>query len=252
MASELRRLAAVSWPTFCCRFLASSAGTTYTQGREGAWACGREFACRWRCAAVARHGGSISVFLRHCVCVSLRFCVSASLWLCVFRLCFSVSLCSGASIALRLCVLCLSVFKSGSLRLGGFMPRVSACLCVCRFLYVCVRASGCPCVAVCLYVCVSMCLRTCASVSACLCLVLVLFVCMCGCVSGCVNVSCLFVRLFLRVCLFLNLCAPVLPYLRHAVPSSASKRLRMCVCMLVCLCASAVFLHRCVSVSLRP
>ena len=164
-----------------------------------------------------RDTATISVFLRHCVCVSLRFCVSASLWLCVFRLCVSVSLCSGASIALRLCVLCLSVFKSGSLRLGGFMPRVSACLCVCRFLYVCVRASGCPCVAVCLYVCVSMCLRTCASVSACLCLVLVLFVCMCGCVSGCVNVSCLFVRLFLRVCLFLNLCAPVLPYLRHAV-----------------------------------
>ena len=171
MASELRRLAAVSWPTFCCRFLASSAGTTYTQGREGAWACGREFACRWRCAAVARHGGSISVFLRHCVCVSLRVCVSASLWLCVFRLCVSVSLCSGASIALRLCVLCLSVFKSGSLRLGAFMSHVSACLCVCRFLYVCV----------CARLGVSAWLRVCMSVSLC---------------------ACVLVRQFLRVCIW--------------------------------------------------
>ena len=191
------------------------------------------------------------------------FCVTASAYLCASVSLHRCGSASSDSVFLSLCALaplspcdstfpCLSVFKSGSLHLGAFMSHVSACLCVCRFLYVCVRASGCPCVAVCLYVCVSMCLRTCASVSACLCLVLVLFVCMCGCVSGCVNVSCVFVRLFLRVCLFLNLCAPVLPYLRHAVSSSASKRLRMCVCMLVCVCASAVFLHRCVSVSLRP
>ena len=192
------------------------------------------------------------------------FCVTASAYLCA-----SVSLhrCGSASsdyVCLSLCALaplslCASVFYVSVFLNLGRCVSVASCrvsLRVCVFvgfcMCVCVRASGCPCVAVCLYVCVSMCLRTCTSVSACLCLVLVLFVCMCGCVSGCVNVSCLFVRLFLRVCLFLNLCAPVLPYLRHAVPSSASKRLRMCVCTLVCLCASAVFLHRCVSVSLRP
>ena len=190
------------------------------------------------------------------------FCVTASEYLCAS---VSLHLCGSASsdsVFLSLCALAphhlaplcshVSVFLNQGRCVSVPSCRMSLRVCVFVGFCMCVRASGCPCVAVCLYVCVSMCLRTCASVSACLCLVLVLFVCMCGCVPGCVDVSCVFVRLFLRVCLFLNLCAPVLPYLRHAVPSSASKRLRMCVCTLVCLCASAVFLHRCVSVSLRP
>ena len=192
-----------------------------------------------------------------CVTASEYLCASVALHLCGSASSDSVFLSLSALAPLWPCAsvfTCLNVFKAGNLCVSVPLCRMSlrVCVFVGFCMCVCVRASGCLCVAACLYVCVSMCLCICASVSACLCLVLVLFVCMCGCVSGCVNVSCVFVRLFLRVCLFLNLCAPVLPYLRHAVSSSASKRQRMCVCMLVCVCASAVFLHRCVSVSLRP
>ena len=191
-----------------------------------------------------------------CFCVTASACLRASVSLhrCGSASSDSVFLSLCALAPHRLAPLCshVSMFLNQGRCVSVPSCRMSLRVCVFVGFCMCVRASGCPCVAVCLYVCVSMCLRTCASVSACLCLVFVLFVCMCGCVPGCVDVSCVFVRLFLRVCLFLNFCAPVLPYLRHAVPSSACKRLRMCVCTLVCLCASAVFLHRCVSVSLHP
>ena len=146
------------------------------------------------------------------------FCVTASEYLCAsvaLHLCGSAS---SDSVFLSLCALAphhlaplcshVSVFLNQGRCVSVPSCRMSLRVCVFVGFCMCVRASGCPCVAVCLYVCVSMCLRTCASVSACLCLVLVLFVCMCGCVPGCVDVSCVFVRLFLRVCVFLCLCAP--------------------------------------------
>ena len=135
-----------------------------------------------------RDTATISVFLRHCVCVSPRFCVSASLWLCVFRLCVSVSLCSGASSPCASVFPCLNVFKSRSLRLGAFMSHVSACLCVCRFLYVCARVwvslRGCVSVCLCLYVLAYLCVSFCVSVFG------VSFVCvyvwLCAWVRGCI------------------------------------------------------------------
>ena len=110
-----------------------------------------------------------------------RFCVTASAYLCAsvsLRRCGSAS---SDSVFLSLCALaplspfdstfpCLSVFKSGSLHLGAFMSHVSACLCVYRFLYVCVCARvwvslrGCVSVCLCLYVLAYLCVSFCVSV----------------------------------------------------------------------------------------
>ena len=107
------------------------------------------------------------------------FCVTASAYLCAS---VSLHLCGSASsdsVFLSLCALaplspcasvflCLSVFTSGSLRLGAFMSHVSACLCVCRFLYVCARVwvslRGCVSVCLCLYVLAYLCVSFCVSV----------------------------------------------------------------------------------------
>lgn len=220
LASELRRLAAVSWPTFCCRFLASSAGTTYTQGREGAWACGREFACRWRCTAVARHGHDIRVF------ASLRLRISALLCLCI-------------SVALRLPTLCFCL--SLLLRRYGLAPLCSH---VSVFLSLGISASrclhvACLCVSVCLSVSVCVCARVWVSLRGCVSVCLCLYVLAYLCVSFCVSVfGVSFVCVYVWLCVWVRECI-----MCFRAPVSA----RLPVSEPLCPCAS-VSLSRCVVV----